>query len=350
MFLNKYGVPQGSILGPLLYIIYITSIKDIDMFLRIIYADDTTCIISATTQEELDSRTNTAMSNVVNYYANTGLKLNPNKTELLNHNNKASSVITNTQGDRLHSSDSVKMLGVWVDSSLNFHRHIEQIISDIKYRLIVFRKILRSANFKTRKIFGSAILLSKFHYAISCYSGTDNTTLDRLEKYYTKCVRAIHHSNPDEVDDATAHKELGFLTFRQLIDFYDITMFIKMMRTGIPASLYSKVLSDHQYPTRGAARGSVRLNFIPKTDRLQRSFLPRSYSKYNNTPNCLKQGDLRYLAADVKAFLLLGTAYTPPPDISPTTSPELSAIPNQYRRQSIKAVPFPLQRPPPEPD
>ena len=188
LFNVLYGVPQGSILGPLLYIIYIISIKDIDTFLKIIYADDTTCIVSAENYEELEQKTNTAMANVVNYYANIGLKLNPNKTELLNHNGKVMSVTTNTAGEVLQSSDSAKMLGIWVDSNLNFHRHINQIISEVKYRLIVFRRIVSSANFKTRKIFGSSILMSKFHYGISCFSASDTTTLNRLEKLYNKPV------------------------------------------------------------------------------------------------------------------------------------------------------------------
>ena len=129
------------------------------------------------------------------YYANVGLKLNPNKTEILNHNGKSVSVTTNQEGDKLDSKDSAKILGIWVDSGLTFHRHIEQIISDVKYRLIVFRKILGAATFKTRKIFGSSILMSKFHYGISCFAGTDATTMARLEKYYNKCVRIIHNSD-----------------------------------------------------------------------------------------------------------------------------------------------------------
>ena len=352
LFAILYGVPQGSILGPLLYIIYITSIKDIDALLRIIYADDTTCIIRAATIEELEWKTNTAMANVVNYYANAGLKLNPSKTELLNHNNKAVSVITNLEGDRLHSVEHAKMLGIWIDAGLTFHRHIEQIISDVKHRLIVFRKIVKSASFKTRKIFGASILLSKFHYGLSCFAGTDATTLSRLEKYYNKCIRAIHHSDAEEVDDATARHELGFLSLYELIDFYDISLFIRMVRTGIPSSLYSRISFDHSHQTRGAARGTVKLDFIPKSDKLKRSFLPRSYPKYNGCPNALKQGDLRYLSKDVKAYLLLGATNTPHLPVSPSpispTSPA-TAIPIQYRKPFIYSAPTP-PRPPPEPD
>ena len=77
----KFGVPQGSILGPLLYLIYIGSITQIDDFMRIIYADDTNCVVTGKNNEELENRTNEAFSNVVHYYESSGLKLNQNKTQ-----------------------------------------------------------------------------------------------------------------------------------------------------------------------------------------------------------------------------------------------------------------------------
>ena len=92
----KYGVPQGSILGPLLYVIFNTNITEIEdkvngeviKSIKIMYADDTSCIVMARDDEQLETNSNIVMENLVNYYEGAGLKLNTNKTEIVSHCSK----------------------------------------------------------------------------------------------------------------------------------------------------------------------------------------------------------------------------------------------------------------------
>ena len=72
----RSGIPQGSVLGPLLYAIFIIDIKEINSHPKIIYADDTNCLVASKSKQQLQEDTEEAMEDLVEYYGNLQLKLN----------------------------------------------------------------------------------------------------------------------------------------------------------------------------------------------------------------------------------------------------------------------------------
>ena len=107
-------------------------------------------MIKARSDPELDEETNETMNELVGFFAGSGLKLNNLKTELVNHNGRDAQVTVNQQGDVQQSAKTARLLGIIIDSNLNFHPHIDLLLKEMEYRMWQFRKISKIADRKNR--------------------------------------------------------------------------------------------------------------------------------------------------------------------------------------------------------
>ena len=288
----KCGVPQGSILGPLLYLIFITNISEIKDPGKVIYADDTSAMVLADSMEELVEKSNEAMRTLVNFYSEAELKLNPKKTEIINHNCKTSKlrIITNpATGETTESTYDARLLGIQVDNDLTFKRHIDTVLRDLDLRLKVFRRITKLASMEARRVYGLGILISKISYGLACVSGTTQQQLSRLETAYNECTRAIYGvSKVERVPLQVMREQLNLLSFQSLVKYTDITMFAKILNTKQPKNLSKYILRSNRAP-RGFSEGDCRINFIPKSEKMKRFFLFRACESFNSLPPVFKK-------------------------------------------------------------
>ena len=284
----RSGVPQGSCLGPLLYSAFIADIKDINDYAKIIYADDTNCVVVADNNVELAVRTEQAMDDLVKYYNAIQLKLNPIKTEIINHDSRNSEitvVVDRRTNETKTSVNSARMLGVMVDPELNFKSHIDMLVKDVKIRIKQFHSLVRIAGRKARRMMGFAFLLSKFSYAVSCYAGASATDLGRVKTVYNDCLRSILGvTRGQQVPMETVRRRLKVLSFEGLVKYFDMTIMAGILRNKTPANLYKFIVTEHQRGTRARDNELVSLNFIPKNERINRSFLVRGLKSYNSLP------------------------------------------------------------------
>ena len=322
----KYGVPQGSILGPLLYVIFNTNITEIEdkvngeviKSIKIMYADDTSCIVMARDDEQLETNSNIVMENLVNYYEGAGLKLNTNKTEIVSHCSKIipSSVIVDPKLKTVQKSvRHARLLGVQIDTDFSFETHIDNIIRDVKYKLRIFKKVQKTVNQRNRVIYGSSVLLSSFTYCLSVYSAAGSTLMTKVRNLYDKCIKAIY--NADKRSTVTVEfmrKTLKILDFDDLIAFYDINIFNKIIKTGEPIHIAKYIETSERTVTRGDVIGNCRIKYIPKSEKLKNNFLTRACRSYNKTPGILRDIDGKEFNVQLKNYLL-GLPITVPGNI-----------------------------------
>ena len=303
---DLYGVPQGSTLGPLLYLIFVINIKSLDKNTRVCYADDVTTVVRANSKQELSEETDRAMTNLVIFFAGSGLKLNNDKTELLSHSVGGTKVKINESGDTQDSVKSARLLGIIVDDKLNFHDHIDQLLKDLDYRLWLYSKISGVANTRNRLMYSYGLLFSKFVFGIQCYAGTDPTYLDRVRVYYNRCIRATYGRNPRGLTTEQRRASLRILSFESLIKYMDLTSFRSILLTRRPENLYNLLDLNYNRESRQSDRGLIKVKVVAKTERYHRTYIFRATQHWNSLPNEYKDLSLTKKAFQgiIKRYLL----------------------------------------------
>ena len=140
------GVPQGSVIGPILFLIYINDLPQISNSAHFtLFADDTTLTCSKSNYSDLIVDTNTNLALLYEWTVNNRLSLNANKTSVLLFSNRISDVISPlllvVNDVPVFCENSVKFLGVSIDRRLSFADHINSICTKISKTIGIFYRI-----------------------------------------------------------------------------------------------------------------------------------------------------------------------------------------------------------------
>ena len=202
----KFGVPQGSSLGPLLYLIYFNDIKNLYSENDInIFADDT-CLLS--TDEDIHVAMNKMKENVSKleeFITANGIRINETKTEymIIGPKGKPTPDLCSEllyRGKALRKTDKIKMLGVIIDEKLSFKKHIEILMNN---RLRKFLPIF----YRMRQFMSTDCMLKIYHsqvhslisYCILVYGNGSKTMTMKLERLQVRILKFLFHSTSSEV-------------------------------------------------------------------------------------------------------------------------------------------------------
>lgn len=195
----RMGVPQGSILGPVLFLIYINDLIKLSPAKgRIIsYADDTVLLFSEKTWNDVFEAAQTGFNNVALWLRNNYLTLNTDKTKYIaftitNATRPPANLkilshccndpnICNTTCPTLTSTNHIKYLGVIIDQNLNFQMHIDMTASRVRKLIYVFKNLRHVAEARLIKRVYLALCQSIISYCISSWGGASVSALLPLE-------------------------------------------------------------------------------------------------------------------------------------------------------------------------
>ena len=199
-FINT-GVPQGSILGPLLFLIYINDLhKCINHATPYHYADDTNLLIISESLKKLNQKTNHNLSSLVKWLRANKISLNTNKTELIIFKSKRFRINKHLNfrisGQKIIPVNSIKYLSIKLDENLTFSPHHKDLAITLSRSNGMLAKIRHFVNLETLTNIYHAIFASHIRYACQVWGQVKNMSFNKL---LTLCCRTLKYLSHFEI-------------------------------------------------------------------------------------------------------------------------------------------------------
>ena len=304
----KYGVPQGSVLGPVLFVLYTRRLSAILTDLGLdhhIYADDTQFYCSFNDDEipHIKEKVTEALRTIQTWMCSMKLKLNMSKTSFMIFSPKHKrQFITEHFGDlvigdiRLSPSSQVKTLGVTLDSELTLIPHIDNVIRSCNFAI---HNLYVAKEFLTRDVLIQTVtheVFSRLDYCNSLFLCLPKNQLQRLQKVINSCAKLVFGA-PRTAHVTPMLRSLHWLPIGPRIDHKVLTLTYKAISHGQPS-----YLAELLQPT---GRGLLRQRSAPGGHRVaDRSFTHSAPSLFNKLPPTLRASpSADAFKRSLKAFL-----------------------------------------------
>ena len=199
------GVPQGSVLGPLLFLVYINDMsKSLKLSKYCLYADDTVLYHTGDNIEEIRDNLQEDLDQYSSWCSKNFLSLNVKKTKFVifgtrQRTKNIDHVDLKMNGISIYKEPYYKYLGILLYSGLNYKQHVDQCVNIVSHKIYVLSKIRRFIDEKTSIFIYKSMIAPIIDYGDVVYMGGMSSNLSRLQKLQNRALRIcldVHHYLP----------------------------------------------------------------------------------------------------------------------------------------------------------
>ena len=287
----KAGVPQGSVLGPLLFLVYINDITNVVNNQIRLFADDTTLFITVDDPHEAALSMNIDLENINNWATKWLVNFNAQKTKSMLVSRKLETVnpplfFNNVQIDEVESH---RHLGILLNNKLSWHQHTDNIVTQARKRLDILHRMRYKLDRKALETLYFAFVRPLLEYGDVVWSDCDDYCIENIEKVEIDAARIVCGAirrTPKRI----VYNEVNWTPITERYKQHKLILFKKMISNNAPPYLCNmvpnRVRDNHRYPLRN---GDDLTNIFGRTVKMYNSFLPYTIREWNLLPDATKQ-------------------------------------------------------------
>ena len=311
-----FGVPQGSVLGPLFFTIYASPVVNIARNHNLsvhTYADDTQLYLSFNVNEPSEEnlareRIELCISDIKSWMSKNKLKLNDDKTELLivsskNAQNKIQNKTIQIGSSTISASTNVRNLGIYLDSNMSMENHIKKVCQSAYFQIRNLSSIRKLLSKDTAEILMHAFVTSRLDNGNALLNGITEQQLKKLQLVQNSAARVLTMTRKfDHITPILIN--LHWLPVRYRIQYKTLLITWKGLNNMAP-SYITELLSPYT-PKRSLRSSDQSLLAVPRTKSSlgDRSFSVVAPKLWNSLPTDLRQANsLHYFKTGLKTFL-----------------------------------------------
>ena len=284
------GVPQGSILGPILFIIFTNEMAENLSNCKIMsYADDTQLIVTGNTRMQVKLKLEELIKLAQIWYTENSLMNNASKTEILiiGNNRKGDPLMQIEVEDggemkHLKPKQAIKILGVHIDDQLNWNNHIQAVRKKATNSIRNLHRINQLIPLKHRVLLYNSLVAPHYNYADTVWAGCGITNEKKLQTTQNFAARSIL-GRKKRSSATEALKDLKFLPLKDKRKVHEAVYVHKALNGKLPLVISEKY--NNQLSTQDLRSTSQLTLNIPthKTHKYQQGPLYRTIKAWNNT-------------------------------------------------------------------
>ena len=260
----KSGVPQGSILGPILFLIYINDITfEIQRSLIDLYADDATLYAKHTNVQEIESTLQSDLNSVSEWCKTNNMAIHPLKSKcmLLGTNaklNKASALNLYVDEVQIDNVTSKKLLGIVIDSSLSWNLQVDFVCKKINAKIALLKRLNYFLTDQMRQLFYKAYILPMFDYCCSVWGKNKQSHIKKITMLQKRSAKVILFK-PIRTPSRELFKQLEWLNFEYRCKYQTAVLVYKSLNNLTPSYVRDiiKISNNNTYQLRSSTRKDI---------------------------------------------------------------------------------------------
>lgn len=287
--LLNFGVPQGSILGPLLFLIYINSISELDLKGDIsLYADDTSLFYFGPSVEAIIADAQNDLNLLNEWFKSNRLTINISKTNYVIFAAKNKKINDSFElkidGQLLERKHKEKYLGLILDSNLTWKPHLENIKLKLSPLTGVLRNITSCLPHKVRYLIYNSLVKPHIDYLIEIWGTAAKTNIDPIQRAQNRLIKILFNYN-FRTPTKKIYEETKIMNIKQTYIYYTCILIRKILNKEIHSNL--KFVTKQQ--TRNLRRASYLVTRPPRTNYGNRNLDFEGVNIYNKLPSVIKE-------------------------------------------------------------